>query len=576
LLLGCVGIASSVNIYIKEKLKAVAVLKCMGATRRQSFLIFLIQISGIGIIGGFIGSLIGAGLQELFPYILKEFLPFNVDVSITAQPLIMGVLLGFIMSVLFALLPLMRTWYVSPLEVLRIGEAPLEKPKKARFVVFAMIVLFLYLFSFWLLEDALFSLAFVIGILVTFAILAGIAALSMKAVKAFFPKRAGFTMRQSLLNLFRPNNQTVVLIVAIGLGTFLISTLYFTKDILLAKTALEQTSENANIITLDVQNDQLDDIVKTFDANNLDVLDNISLVTMRMHSINGKLVNAIRKDTTSEVRRWLLNHEFRTTYRDALIPSEEILEGEWTSVQTPEDAIKISISDNLAADAKVMVGDPIIFNVQGVLMETTVGSIRKVDWGRLQLNFSIVFPKGVLENAPQFNVLSTYAPNDESSAALQRDLVTKFPNVTIIDLRQMYAIVEDILGKVSWIINFMAFFSILTGIIVLMGSVRNSKYQRIKESVLLRTLGAKNSQILQISALEYLFLGILGSLVGILLALVSSLLLALFVFKEPFIPSVIPFLVFLPGISLLVLGIGLSNIRSVLRSSPLEVLRREV
>jgi putative ABC transport system permease protein len=400
--------------------------------------------------------------------------------------------------------------------------------------------------------------------------------LSMKAVKAFFPKRAGFTMRQSLLNLFRPNNQTVVLIVAIGLGTFLISTLYFTKDILLAKTALEQTSENANIITLDVQNDQLDDIVKTFDANNLDVLDNISLVTMRMHSINGKLVNAIRKDTTSEVRRWLLNHEFRTTYRDALIPSEEILEGEWTSVQTPEDAIKISISDNLAADAKVMVGDPIIFNVQGVLMETTVGSIRKVDWGRLQLNFSIVFPKGVLENAPQFNVLSTYAPNDESSAALQRDLVTKFPNVTIIDLRQMYAIVEDILGKVSWIINFMAFFSILTGIIVLMGSVRNSKYQRIKESVLLRTLGAKNSQILQISALEYLFLGILGSLVGILLALVSSLLLALFVFKEPFIPSVIPFLVFLPGISLLVLGIGLSNIRSVLRSSPLEVLRREV
>ena len=124
-------------------------------------------------------------------------------------------------------------------------------------------------------------------------------------------------------------------------------------------------------------------------------------------------------------------------------------------------------------------------------------------------------------------------------------------------------------------INFMAFFSILTGIIVLIGSVRNSKYQRIKESVLLRTLGAKNVQILKIAALEYLFLGILGSLVGILLALISSLLLAIFVFKEPFVPSIIPFLVFLPGISLLVLGIGLSNIRSVLKSSPLEVLRRE-
>ena len=576
LLLGCVGIASSVNIYIKEKLKAVAVLKCMGATRRQSFLIFLIQISGIGIIGGFLGTVIGVGLQELFPYILKEFLPFDVEVSITIKPLIIGVLLGFFMSVLFALLPLIRTWYVSPLEVLRIGGIPQEKPKKARLVVFTLILVFLYLFSFWLLHDAKFAFAFVIGILVTFAILAGIAVVSMKAVKTYFPRSAGFTIRQSLLYLFRPNNQTLVLIVAIGLGTFLISTLYFTKDILLTKTNVGKVSENANLITLDVQTDQLEEIVKTFEANDLIVMDNIPLVTMRMHSIKGKLVNTLRKDTTNQVKSWLLNHEFRTTYRDSLIPSEAIIEGAWVSTKTSDDPIKISISEKLAADAKVTVGDPIIFNVQGILMETTIGSIRKVDWGRVQLNFSILFPKGILENAPQFNVLTTYAPTKKSSAALQRDLVAKFPNVSIIDLRQVYTIVEDILDKVSWIINFMAFFSILTGIIVLIGSVRNSKYQRIKESVLLRTLGAKNSQILKIAALEYLFLGVLGSLVGILLALLSSLLLAIFVFKEPFVPSVIPFFVFLPGISLLILGIGLSNIRTVLKSSPLEVLRREV
>ena len=209
-------------------------------------------------------------------------------------------------------------------------------------------------------------------------------------------------------------------------------------------------------------------------------------------------------------------------------------------------------------------------------METTVGSIRKVDWGRIQLNFSIVFPEGVLENAPQFNVLTTYASNEERSAKLQRDLVSKFPNVSIIDLRQVYTIIDDILDKVTWIVNFMAFFSILTGIIVLIGSVRNSKYQRIKESVLLRTLGAKNKQILKISALEYFFLGVLGSLLGILLALLSSFLLAVFVFNEPFKPSLIPFIVFLPSISILVLAIGLSNVRGVLQSSPLEVLRKSV
>lgn len=575
LLLGCIGIASSVHIYIKEKLRAIAVLKCMGASRLQSFLIFLIQISGIGIVGGLIGSLIGIGLQELFPYILKEFLPFTVEISITAQPILIGISLGLFMSVLFALLPLLRTWYVSPLEVLRIDDQAAQEPKSVRFIVFGAILLFLFLFSYWLLNNATFALGFVVATLVTFTVLALIALLFITTVKRFFPKHWSFTARQSLLNLFRPNNQTVVLVVAIGLGTFLISTLYFTKDILLSKTEVGQTEVNANIIILDVQSQQRDAVEKNILSNGLPILDNIPLVTMRMHKIKDNLVNDLRQDTTRQVRGWILNHEFRTTYRDSLIASEELLEGTWTPELKSGAPVVISISDNLAADARVGVGDVIVFNVQGVLMETKVGSIRKVDWGQLQLNFSIVFPKGILEDAPQFNVFTTAAPDEKQSANLQRDLVAQFPNVSVIDLRQVYNIIEDILNKVSWIINFMAFFSILTGIIVLIGSVRTSKYQRIKESVLLRTLGAKNKQILKISALEYVFLGLLGSLVGLLLALVSSLLLALLVFKEPFSPSYIPFLVFLPGITLLVVLIGLSNIQTVLRSSPLEVLRRE-
>lgn len=575
LLLGCIGIASSVHIYIKEKLKAIAILKCMGASRLQSFLIFLIQIAGIGIIGGLIGSLIGIGIQELFPYLLKEFLPFDLKITITAQPLIIGVLLGLFMSVLFALLPLLRTWYVSPLDVLRVDENSSQEPQSIRLLVFGVILVFLFLFSFWLIKDAMYALAFVAGTLITFAILAVVASLFTRMVKHFFPKHWSFTARQSLLNLFRPNNQTVVLVVAIGLGTFLISTLYFTKDILLAKAEIGQTSENANIIILDIQPKQRDSVAKSIKGQGFPVLKNIPLVTMRMHNINGKSVNELRKDTTHQIRRWILNHEFRTTYRDSLAPSEKLLKGTWTPEIKEGEPVYISISDNLSRDAKIGVGDPVVFNVQGVLMETTVGSIREVDWAQMQLNFSVVFPKGVLEKAPQFNVFTSNIPDEKGSALMQRDLVAKFPNVTIIDLRQVSSLIEGILDQVSWIINFMAFFSIFTGIIVLIGSVRTSKYQRIKESVLLRTLGAKNKQILKISALEYIFLGLLGSLVGIILALVSSLCLAVFIFKEPFVPSLIPFLVFLPGITLIVLAIGLSNIQTVLRSSPLEVLRRE-
>jgi len=575
LLLGCIGIASSVHIYIKEKLADVAVLKCLGATRKQTFLIYLIQITGMGFLGGFLGTAIGIVLQQAFPLILQEFLPFEVQISITPQPIIMGLLLGVLMSVLFALLPLLSTWYVSPLEVLRVSQENTIKPRKAQAFTFAAILLFIFLFSFWLLRDFLFALSFVLGVLITFSILAGIAAIFMKAIKKYFPLSWGFTARQSLLNLFRPNNQTMVLILAIGLGTFLISTLYFTKDILLAKTALENNAENANIILLDVQPGQREAVANNITQKDLTVIDNISLITMRMHSIKGKLANDIRKDSSSKINEWVLNHEFRTTYRDSLITSEELVEGTWVPELTSGEPIMISISEDLAQNAKVGIGDQIIFNVQGVLMETMVGSIRKVDWARMQMNFSIVFPRGVLEDAPQFHVLTTYVPNDSSSALLQRDLVKKFPNVSVLDLRQMSTIIENILDKISWVINFMAFFSILTGIIVLIGSVRTSKYQRIKESVLLRTLGAKSKQILRIIALEYLYLGILGSLIGILLSLISSQLLGALLFKEPFVPSMIPFLVFLPGITALVLLIGLSNIRSVLKSPPLEVLRKD-
>src|SRR5690606_38797768 len=164
---------------------------------------------------------------------------------------------------------------------------------------------------------------------------------------------------------------------------------------------------------------------------------------------------------------------------------------------------------------------------------------------------------------------------EQASAVLQQELVTKFPNVSILDLRQILSVVEDLLAKIGWIINFMAFFSILTGIIVLIGAVRTSKHQRIRESVLLRTLGAKSSQIIKMIALEYTYLGIIGSVTGILLSLISSQLLALWIFETPFKPSIIPFVVLFPLITLLVVGIGVANSKSVVNNTPLEVLRKE-
>ena len=574
LLLGCVGIASSVHIYIKEKLKAVAVLKCLGATRKQTFSIYLIQIAGMGFIGGLLGTIAGLLLQLSFPLLLQGFLPFTVTLSVTLKPILTGLLLGVSMSVLFALLPLMSTWYVSPLEVLRVQEGPLTT-RKTTLVVLLVILVFVFIFSFWLLGNWRFAMAFVLGIMVTFAILAGVANLFMKAIKKFFPSSWGFIARQSLLNLFRPNNQTTVLILAIGVGSFLISTLYFTKDMLLAKASLENSPDNPNIILMDVQTDQKEGIINTITPKGLKVLDNTPIITMRVANIKGTSVNTIRNDTTSTISNWILNHEFRVTYRDSMMPTEKLTSGTFSKVRPNKGLIPISLSDNVARDAEVIVGDTMSFNVQGVLMKTVVGSIRTIDWGQMRMNFNVVFPPGVLENAPQFHVLSTNSPDAKTSAQLQRELVVAFPNVSVLDLRQILEVIQGILNKISWVINFMAFFSILTGIIVLIGSIRTSKFQRIKESVLLRTLGAKGNQILKITALEYLYLGVLGTGIGILLSVISSQLLANLVFDVSFVPSWVPFAILLPGITLLVLLIGLVNSRSVLNSPPLEILRKE-
>ncbi len=575
LLLGCVGIASAINIYIKEKLKSVAVLKCLGASRKQSFLIFLIQVAFIGFLSGILGSILGVILQYAFPIILEGLLPVEIALSISPRVILAGIVLGILMSVLFALYPLVGTLYVSPLQVLRVQENTSSKSRKALLGISILIILFLFLFSFWLLRNWQYALSFITGVLVTFAILAGIAKVFMNLIRKFFPESWSFVSRQSLRNLFRPQNQTLILILAIGIGTFLISTLYFSKDLLLAQATLDNNNTSANMILLDVQTGQTKNVSKTIASQDLPVIEDIPIVTMRVQNIKGRSVNEIREDSTSTINGWILSHEFRVTYRDSLIASESIENGEWIAeVENPE-MIPISVSTNFAEDAQVEVGDQVTFNVQGVLMKTKIASTRLVDWGRMQTNFSIVFPKGVLEQAPQFHVITTKVPDAQKSAEIQQLLVKNYPNISILDLRQVLSIIEGLLDKISWIINFMAFFSILTGIIVLLGAVRTSKYQRIKESVLLRTIGAKSNQILKIAALEYIYLGVLGSLSGILLSLISSLLLAWLAFETTFIPSWIPFGILFPGITLLVLIIGLANSRSVIKNPPLQVLRRE-
>ena len=573
LLLGCLGVASAVHIYIKEKMISVAILRCLGGQGQQGFTIFLIQIVVMGLVGSILGALLGTLVQFVLPQVFADFLPVEVNVAVSWPSIVQGVLIGVIVSILFALLPLIAVRNISPLRTIRASYEEAESPDRWRYAIGGLIVLFVGIFSYEQLQSAKEAVFFTLGIVVAFVVLWSMARGLMWAVRRYFPTSWSYLWRQSLSNLYRPNNQTLVLIVTIGLGTTLISMLFFVQNLLLEKVELSSSENQPNMVLFDIQSSQEDSLAQLTRAYELPILQQVPVVTMRLEGLKDRTTTQIKEDTTDQVARWVLNREYRVTYRDSLIDSEELVRGQW--VGTAGDSIFVSLEEGVAEAMHVDVGDQVTFNVQGAVMDTYVGSIRQVDWQRVQTNFLVVFPTGVLERAPQFHVLITRVNSDQQAANFQQAVVKGFPNVSVIDLKLILKTIDEIISKISFVIRFMAFFSIITGIIVLIGSVIISKYQRIQESVLLRTIGANRRQILSINALEYFFLGSLAALTGVFIALIGSWALARFSFEVPFTPSIGPVLIAYLAITALTMLIGLSNSRSILNNPPLEVLRKE-
>lgn len=577
LLLGCTGVASAVHVYVKEKVNAIAILRCLGVRASQAFMIYLIQIVSIGFIGSLIGAALGIVIQQFLPLIIKDFLPVNISTSISWSAVLQGMALGIIISVLFALLPLLSIRKISPLNAIRASYEPqLHERDPLKWGVYVLIVIFVYGFTYMQMHNWKQALSFTAGIAAALLILTGIARMLMWMVRHFFPSTWNYLWRQGLANLYRPNNQTTILITSIGLGTALICTLLFVQSILINRVSLSSGPNQPNIVLFDIQTSQKQGVANLAKQYNLPVKEFIPIVNMHIEAVNGITVSQVVKDTTIKFSRRLFNREYRVTYRDSLTSSEKITVGKWTGAADSGHIPFISMEQNYAKRNNVNIGDTITFNVQGTLMKTILGSLREVNWKGIQTNFLVVFPKGLLEAAPQFHVLLTKVPSQEVSAHFQQAMVKQYPNVSIIDLGLVLHVLDDLMSKISFVIRFMAGFSIITGIVVLISSVLISKYQRLQESVLLRTLGASRKQIFAITALEYFFLGALAAFTGILLALGASWALAHYTFDTPFHPQLLPVLLLFVLVCLLTVLTGLANSRGLLNRSPLEVLRKDV
>ena len=576
LLLGCVGVASAVHIYIREKLNSIALLRCLGVKSSQAFVIYLIQIVGVGFLGSVIGAALGAVIQQFLPLVLKDFLPFELTTEISWSAIGQGVVLGTIISILFALLPLVSVRNISPLRVLRASfESATAGKDPLRWLVYGLILTFVFLFTRLQVGSWLDALVFTVSILGAFLLLLAMAALLVWLVQRFFPSAWSYVWRQALANLHRPNNQTSILIVSIGLGTAFISTLILVQSLLLKRVTLSTSGNQPNIVLFDIQSTQRDEVLALARQQKLPIIQSVPVVNMRLEKVNDVTPAQAQQDTSLRVSRRIFGREYRVSYRDTLTEFEEVKAGRWQGTASADGPVPISMEEGFAERNGVRVGDTLTFNVQGALLTTVIGSLREVDWNGVRTSFLVLFPKGVLEEAPQFHVLLTRVPSSEGSASFQRAVVQRFPNISIIDLGLVLKVLDELLEKIGFVIRFMAGFSILTGLIVLISSVLISKYQRLQESVLLRTLGASRKQIFAITALEYFFLGALAAATGIILALAGSWALAKFTFKVDFEPQFLPLLLVFVSVSGLTVLIGLANSRGILSRSPLEVLRQE-
>jgi len=575
LILGCIGVASSVYIYVREKKYAAAVLRCLGASGWQIFFVFFIQILTIGIIGSILGVIHGILVQYALPMVVSDFIPVDVEPQISWISAIKGLVLGLIISTLFSVLPLVNIRFIAPLIILRETVEKTGRKSKFKYFIFTLIILFPWIFSVNQTGSLANGSMFFGSLVLVFALLWLVAKGLIWVVKRFFPSRSSFVWRQSLSNLFRPNNQTVILVIVIGLGAFLLSTMALIQNSLLGQVEFAGKGERSNTVLFDIQPYQKDQVLQLAKDFELPIQQFVPIVTTRINSVRDSTVAQIQEDTTSNIRSWALTREYRVTYRDSLIESEKILEGTFQSKAT-EDSIFISVSDNLKEGLNLQLKDAIVWNGQGVDIKTYVGSFREVDWQRVQTNFMVVFPEGVLENAPQFFVLISRIDDKNVSARFQQELVRNFPNVSAIDLTLILETVDQVFDKIGFVIRFMALFSVLTGLFVLSGAVINSKYARLKENVLLRTLGAVQKQLLQMTIIEYSYLGLFSGLTGSLLALIASWALSIFFFEILFFPDFISLAVIWILVTFLTVFVGWINTKSILNKSPLEVLRKEV
>ena len=532
LVLGGIGVWNVTRVFVESKKAAIATLKCLGATARTVTLAYLLQILSLGFLGSIFGTILAQIALSAVGWRFGELMPAKMEYNLRPSAIWQGFLLGLAISALFSLLPLLGIRNIKPRLLLRDStNETLKRFSIFNFAVTAIVVFGLLLLAVWQANSWRIGTYFLLGLAGTGAVLY-FGAFVLTLVLRQFRFVSGFALRQSINSLSRPGNQTRVVLLAVGLGVFVVLSVQLLQANLRHEFDIVNDGSLPTMFLIDVQRPQADAVKDLIKQQIGETIDYIPAVRGRIYAINGEAVNSANRDIKQQSGQ--IGREYVLTYRAKLVGDEEITAGKFWDDKplAPTDEPEVSLDQDLQESLKANVGDLLTFDISGQKITARITSFRRLDVRNPRSTFLIVFRPGPLDSAPQTLLAPIFAQLELSQRAnFQRRLVDAFPNVSAIDLGDAVAAIRRLVNNLTLAVSFVGGFVFLSGALILIGSIALTKYQRVYENAILKTLGARRWTLTTMLLLEYGLLGLLAGAVGVAAAIGLSYAVAKYILQ---------------------------------------------
>ena len=562
-LLAAVAVAMAARRYTQRHLDHVAVMKCMGASQRLVLQVTVIELALIALIAAVLGSALGYVAQEGLAWLLGDLVRADLPPP-TFAPAILGAATSLAILVGFALPPMLQLKRVPPARVLRRN---LEPPPLRYSVSYGLAVAALLGLLFWLVRDAKLVVYVAIGIAVTLAVLYGAGFLLVK-LAGRLRGAVGVAWRYGLANLARRGRESVVQVVAFGLGLMVLLLLAVVRNDLLEDWRASLPENTPNFFMINIPAGELEGFGQFVESRGLPKPQLFPMIRARMTAINGRPIAELR--LASDRGHGFAEREQNLSWAEDLQVDNEIVAGRWWSDDDYGKPL-VSVSTDYEEELGLQLGDKLRFDVAGETLEAEITSFREVQWDTFRPNFFLVFAPGTLDGLA--GTWLTSMKLDTGQRKLLVDLVRRFPSVSVFDIDAILAQVRDVIDRASLAVQYVFLFTLAAGITVLLAAIQATRDERRYESAMLRTLGARRRVVLAGVASEFTALGMLAGVLAAIGATVAGWLLATEVFDLEYTIDPWVWVIGLVAGAVIVGGAGTFAARNVINHPPISTLR---